>query len=114
MGKLFKGVFPLTSGDHSPWPWHHFFSNYLVNDIRQTIKLNFMTDQKNKQQQPSRPGENENDPHKTAKHPDSAKHPVRSDEDDERGMGSDPDPDKSIQIGDDPEQTKKKIPNMNK
>ena len=55
----------------------------------------------------SKPGKS-SDPHKTARHMEA------SDADDEPVEGGNDDPDKSTQIGDDPETTKKKIPNMHK
>jgi len=92
-----------------------------------------MTDQKNQQQQP-RQGKNDNnkgqsgtnapgtgkgnDPHKNDPHKNDphkmAKKQSAPDPDEEPETEADFNPDKSTQIGDDPEQTKKKIPNMNK
>ena len=82
-----------------------------------------MTDPKNQQQQPQQ-GKNDNnkdqpgkntpdmgkgkDPNKTAKKQDAP------DPDDEPVTEADFNPDPSTQIGDDPEETKKKIPNMQK
>lgn len=56
----------------------------------------------------SKPGKS-SDPHKTAKHQEASEA-----DDDEPVGGGNNDPDKSPEIGDDPETTKKKIPNMHK
>jgi hypothetical protein len=48
------------------------------------------------------------DPHKTAKHPEA------SDAGNDKAAEDDFTPEKSTEIGDDPNETKKKIPNMHK
>jgi hypothetical protein len=96
--------------------------------ISVTLKFSYMTEQKNQQQQPQQ-GKNDynkgqsgqntpeagkgNDPHKSDPNKMSKKQDA-PDPDDEPETEGDFKPDKSTQIGDDPEQTKKKIPNMNK
>jgi hypothetical protein len=82
-----------------------------------------MTEQKNQQQSPQQ-GNNDNNKGQSGKNtPDTGKgnDPYKMtkkqeapDPDDEPMTQADFKPDKSTQIGDDPEQTKKKIPNMNK
>lgn len=79
-----------------------------------------MSDQKNKQQQPSRDQNDPNRDHQGKNQHDMGKDKDMQNKSANRQQESDADPDadskprKSTEIGDDPEETKKKIPNMQK
>jgi len=101
-------------------PWHGFFVRYAGNNILHGLKLNGMNDQSNKHQQPPQGNKQDKGMNQQGQKPgkeDQSKHqgqqqkrPVQNQND----MDEPDQPDQRNKIGDNPDETKKKIPNMEK
>jgi hypothetical protein len=93
--------------------WHCFFAIVYDNQILNQQNTIFMTSSKNNRQQQDNPRSNKTDqsgkksqsPGKNSQRPDEDEEPVTESG---SGIGAD----NNTQIGDDPEQTKRKIPQM--
>jgi hypothetical protein len=106
--------------------WHHFFSLTPVNSFIHELKSSYMSDQKNKQQQPQQGNKQSGQvpEQQTPSHQQSSKQsqPSQSGNMKNSKHGGDigegdiehPDqqPDKKVKIDDNPDETQKKVPNM--
>jgi hypothetical protein len=118
----------VGGGKFSPWRrlllrlrflWHHFFSLTPVNSFIHELKNSYMSDQKNKQQQPQQ-GNKQQQPQQDNKQsgrvPSQGGNMKSSKQggDVEEGDIEHPDqqPDKKVKIDDNPDETQKKVPNM--